>query len=104
MGRKYCMNCKQYVQPKKSFHGIAFALIMIFLWLPSLFGTLVLTGLVAYAGSTGAASVLFLAFILILVAPIVYVIYHVVGKKSRCPVCNDARFLDYEPNLQAEQR
>jgi hypothetical protein len=36
MARKYCQNCRQYVDTKKNFHSIAFVLLVIFVWMPLL--------------------------------------------------------------------
>ena len=103
MTQKWCLNCKQFVEPKKNFHGVVFILLMIFVWLPLLFIEIMLVGVSTVSYSLGFTNITtigiisFLMFIGTLLSPVCYIIYHVVGKKARCPICNGTRYTDSKP-------
>lgn len=103
MVRKWCSNCKRYVEGKKNFHAVAFILIMVFFWLP-LLSIEVIMGLFGYGSyragfleTTSLAVLSFLMFLCTLIAPMIYPIYHWFGKKPRCPICNSQRLFKNEP-------
>lgn len=90
---KYCPNCERNVEGKKNFHGIAFTLIMIFVWSPLLcieFGLFILGGIVYEIGVT-TSDIFALPVLLGVVtffSPLTYIFYHIFGKSPRCPICN----------------
>ena len=81
----YCPNCERYVDGKKTFHGVAFLLIIIFIWGPGFWLGGVLGTL--SAKYTGDPTILGL-WLIWMSLPFIYILYHVFAKKPRCPICN----------------
>lgn len=100
VGQKWCVNCKRWVTGKKIFHGVAFVLIVIFIWFPILLISGFLSLLTGFAVLDGYTGIFLLApgftFVWVLL-PFIYTIYHFVGKKPRCPICNSTQLRGYKP-------
>jgi len=99
MTQKYCKNCKQLVNPKKNFHGVAFILLILFVWFPLLsieFFVMIITYLPYYTHQTASvpliSTITCLMLIITFLFPFVYVGYHIFGKVAKCPICNDINF------------
>jgi len=102
MSRKWCLNCEQFVVPKKSFHGVVFVLLIIFVWFPLLCIEFVLfaVGAVWYSYGTISPTLGGMSFLILVVTfftPFVYVLYHVFGKEAKCPICNGINFTKTNP-------
>jgi hypothetical protein len=88
MGQYFCENCKRDVEGKKIFHGVAFVLLIIFIWLPIGIIFLVFGFLAVLIGSVGGIIIMGLLWLSWLSIPFIYALYHVFGKTPRCPICN----------------
>jgi len=104
MSRKYCLNCKQFIKPKKNFHGVLFTLLMIFVWLPTvsclgfmaIITAITTTSYTSYfnsvlVSSSPIAGALVLLVIMVFLLPFVYVVYYI-KSPAHCPICNDTNF------------
>ena len=80
----YCPNCNQNVEGKKNFHGVAFILLFIFVWLPGVW--------IGFWLSVGSAliksPIIPILFLVWLSLPIIYTLKHIFLKTPRCPICN----------------
>ena len=81
---RYCQHCKRTVEGKKTFHGVAFILLILFIWGPGAWLGLVGGTLAALLGSP----TLIVLWLIWMSLPFIYVIYHLFGKTPRCPICN----------------
>ena len=105
MGRKWCLNCEQFVETKKTFHGVAFVLLMIFVWIPllciefALFAVGTASYSYGFTPSPALGGISFLMFVVTFFTPFVYVLYHLFGKEAKCPVCNGTNFTETNPKI-----
>lgn len=80
------------VEGKKDFHGVVFTLISIFIWLPGIWIGFWISALWSFSYQQGFTSssgvIIFLLWILWMISPLFYVLYHIFGKTPRCPICN----------------
>ena len=81
------------VDGKKTFHGVAFFLVSFFVWLPGAIVGTFLSALLAYSYNGGyeqaeVGGIIILLWLLWMLLPFFYVLYHFFGKTPRCPICN----------------
>jgi hypothetical protein len=86
MARKYCIDCKRYIETKKNF---------------GLGGKVYFFGYVILFGFLGLVQGLFnFALIWLVIGPIIYATYHIFGKPSHCPLCNGKALSNTQPKEQ----
>lgn len=90
----YCASCDRYVDGKKTFHNVSFILLSLFVWIPGIIVTSILTiGSVTseYIEDPSTIMVFWIVWIVWIVwmlTPILYILYHLFIKSPRCPICN----------------
>ena len=126
MSRKWCLNCEQFIEPKKTFYIIVFVLLLVFVWLPLLnyvygietvsyqqFGSgtevnptwpgdgLPFTVRADLGGHYVTNPILvgikILMFAVTFIAPFVYVLYYLYKEEPKCPICNGTNFTETNP-------
>ena len=129
MGRKWCLNCEQFVEPKKNFYTIVFVLLIVFVWLPLLnniykietgsyqqsgsgmelnptwsgdelsFQSTVPASLsnVYYVTNPILVGIKISAFAIMFFVPLVYILYYLYMKETKCPICNGTNFTETNP-------
>ncbi len=81
----FCPYCNRNVEGKKTFHGAAFLIIILFIWGPGAWLGFLAGTLSIYITQDPT---IFGLWLLWMSSPIIYILYHIFGKTPRCPICN----------------
>jgi len=93
----YCPSCDRYVTGQKIFHDVAFILLCLFVWAPGAsLGFFAAVGVIGLAENVDPTmpTIIWVGWMLL---PVFYVLYHILIKTPRCPICNSKLRRGVEP-------